>query len=316
MLFFSAHIWTYAAIQIYKLWASYPQLLSDTPHPFLSSAALWYSYCCCPDKCQCVQGKFTIPLPSHPLVCKKSQLIRARPTQPAHGISLIMVDAGTPGFTKGRNLKKLGLKAQVVLTRSESLREGRESMCLSITFLLAILFIHWNKTRMHTHAQDTSELFFDNVRVPASNILGLTSQSSHSIVVFLCACLCSCSCTCARCISLEQVYNLVALLPTLPLPFHFFFNLSNICPQLTYFFFRRGRSWFLSVDDWIAPGAPFDCWSCWFVDMRMNVILCIVYYESWIYMYVCIHYIYIYICKCTLTNERENSPTLFFFFFF
>ena len=41
----------------------------------------------------------------------------------AHGISLILVDSHTPGYTKGRNLKKMGLKAQ-----------------------------------------DTSELFFDNVR--------------------------------------------------------------------------------------------------------------------------------------------------------
>lgn len=30
----------------------------------------------------------------------------------AHGISLLLVDAGTPGFTKGKNLKKIGLKAQ------------------------------------------------------------------------------------------------------------------------------------------------------------------------------------------------------------
>ena len=33
--------------------------------------------------------------------------------QAAHGLSLILVDAGTPGFTKGRNLKKIGFKAQV-----------------------------------------------------------------------------------------------------------------------------------------------------------------------------------------------------------
>jgi acyl-CoA dehydrogenase len=47
------------------------------------------------------------------------------------GISLICVEEGTPGFTKGRNLEKIGL-----------------------------------------HAQDTSELFFDEVRVPLSNRLG------------------------------------------------------------------------------------------------------------------------------------------------
>ena len=47
------------------------------------------------------------------------------------GISLICVEEGTPGFTKGRNLEKIGL-----------------------------------------HAQDTSELFFDDVRVPVENLLG------------------------------------------------------------------------------------------------------------------------------------------------
>jgi len=47
------------------------------------------------------------------------------------GISLICVEEGAPGFTRGRNLEKIGL-----------------------------------------HAQDTSELFFDNVRVPVGNLLG------------------------------------------------------------------------------------------------------------------------------------------------
>ena len=47
------------------------------------------------------------------------------------GISLFLVEAGTPGFTKGKNLEKLGLKAQ-----------------------------------------DTSELFFQDVRIPKANLLG------------------------------------------------------------------------------------------------------------------------------------------------
>lgn len=64
--------------------------------------------------------------------------------KPAHGISLIMVDAGTPGFTKGRNLKKLGLKAQ-----------------------------------------DTSELFFDNVRVPVSNVLGQVDRGFAQLMTEL-----------------------------------------------------------------------------------------------------------------------------------
>ncbi len=47
------------------------------------------------------------------------------------GISLIVVEAGTPGFAKGRKLDKLGLRSQ-----------------------------------------DTAELYFDNCRVPAGNLLG------------------------------------------------------------------------------------------------------------------------------------------------
>ncbi len=59
------------------------------------------------------------------------------PGEGAKGISLIMVETeaveGEGGFKRGRNLEKLGLKAQ-----------------------------------------DTAELFFDDVRVPASNLLGTT----------------------------------------------------------------------------------------------------------------------------------------------
>jgi len=49
----------------------------------------------------------------------------------ALGISLLLVEAGTPGFEKGTNLEKIGMKAQ-----------------------------------------DTSELFFQDVRVPKENLLG------------------------------------------------------------------------------------------------------------------------------------------------
>ncbi len=59
------------------------------------------------------------------VVCKTD------PAAGAKGISLILVEAGTPGFEKGTNLEKVGLKAQ-----------------------------------------DTSELFFQDVRVPAENLLG------------------------------------------------------------------------------------------------------------------------------------------------
>jgi alkylation response protein AidB-like acyl-CoA dehydrogenase len=53
------------------------------------------------------------------------------PEAGAQGISLLVVERGMPGFERGRNLDKIGLKAQ-----------------------------------------DTAELFFDNVRVPAGNLLG------------------------------------------------------------------------------------------------------------------------------------------------
>src|ERR1700761_4412406 len=53
----------------------------------------------------------------------------------AKGVTLFLVEADRPGFTRGRNLEKLGMKAQ-----------------------------------------DTSELFFENVRIPASNMLGTEGQ--------------------------------------------------------------------------------------------------------------------------------------------
>lgn len=53
------------------------------------------------------------------------------PGKGAHGISLIVVEADMPGFSRGRNLRKMG-----------------------------------------QHAQDTAELFFDDVVVPADNLLG------------------------------------------------------------------------------------------------------------------------------------------------
>ena len=57
------------------------------------------------------------------------------PDKGAKGTSLVLVEAGTDGFRKGRNLEKIGLKAQ-----------------------------------------DTSELFFDDVRVPMTNLLGEENQ--------------------------------------------------------------------------------------------------------------------------------------------
>ena len=56
---------------------------------------------------------------------------KTEPSQGARGTSLVLVETDREGFSRGRNLEKVGLKAQ-----------------------------------------DTSELFFDNVRVPRTNLLG------------------------------------------------------------------------------------------------------------------------------------------------
>jgi alkylation response protein AidB-like acyl-CoA dehydrogenase len=53
----------------------------------------------------------------------------------AKGISLLVVERDMPGFSRGRNLEKIGLKAQ-----------------------------------------DTAELFFDDVRIPAENLLGTENR--------------------------------------------------------------------------------------------------------------------------------------------
>jgi alkylation response protein AidB-like acyl-CoA dehydrogenase len=61
-----------------------------------------------------------------------------------HGLGLFLVEADMPGFKRGRNLKKIGLKAQ-----------------------------------------DTSELFFDNVKVPKENVLGDPTRGFYYLTQFL-----------------------------------------------------------------------------------------------------------------------------------
>jgi acyl-CoA dehydrogenase len=68
---------------------------------------------------------------------------RSVPDQP-HGIGLFVVEEGMEGFSRGRNLEKMGLKAQ-----------------------------------------DTAELFFENVRVPADNVLGDPEKGFYSLMHFL-----------------------------------------------------------------------------------------------------------------------------------
>ncbi|XP_046358776.1 long-chain specific acyl-CoA dehydrogenase, mitochondrial-like [Haliotis rufescens] len=59
----------------------------------------------------------------------------------AHGISLFLVDAGTPGFIKGRKLEKMGMKAQ-----------------------------------------DTAELFFEDVRLPKEALLGEENKGFYYLM--------------------------------------------------------------------------------------------------------------------------------------
>ncbi len=64
--------------------------------------------------------------------------------QGAHGVSLIAVERGTPGFTRGRRLEKVGLKAN-----------------------------------------DTAELFFDDCRVPADNLIGTENHGFYQLMANL-----------------------------------------------------------------------------------------------------------------------------------
>jgi len=69
------------------------------------------------------------------VVCK------TEPAKGAHGVSLLLVERDMKGFERGRNLKKMGLKAQ-----------------------------------------DTSELFFDSVRVPKKNLLGEINKGFYMLM--------------------------------------------------------------------------------------------------------------------------------------
>ncbi|MFQ5400770.1 MAG: acyl-CoA dehydrogenase family protein [Anaerolineae bacterium] len=66
---------------------------------------------------------------------------RTDPNAGHKGISLLVVEEGMPGFERGRNLDKIGLKAQ-----------------------------------------DTAELFFDNVQVPVGNLLGEEGQGFYYLM--------------------------------------------------------------------------------------------------------------------------------------
>ncbi|MEU7933100.1 acyl-CoA dehydrogenase family protein [Micromonospora echinofusca] len=71
-------------------------------------------------------------------------VVRTAPDQGAHGVSLIAVESGTPGFSRGRRLAKVGLKAN-----------------------------------------DTAELFFDDCRVPAENLIGTENHGFYHLMANL-----------------------------------------------------------------------------------------------------------------------------------
>lgn len=66
---------------------------------------------------------------------------KTRETGGGHGMSLLVVERGMAGFTRGRNLEKIGLKAQ-----------------------------------------DTAEMFFEDVVVPAANLLGREGRGFHMLM--------------------------------------------------------------------------------------------------------------------------------------
>jgi alkylation response protein AidB-like acyl-CoA dehydrogenase len=69
---------------------------------------------------------------------------KTAPEEGAHGVSLIAVERGAPGFSRGRRLQKVGLKAN-----------------------------------------DTAELFFDDCRVPAENLIGTENHGFYHLMANL-----------------------------------------------------------------------------------------------------------------------------------
>ncbi|MDH3248171.1 MAG: acyl-CoA dehydrogenase family protein [Acidimicrobiia bacterium] len=67
--------------------------------------------------------------------------VKTDPTQRHAGVSLLVIEDGMEGFTRGRNLEKIGL-----------------------------------------HSQDTAELFFSDVHVPVSNLLGAEGRGFYHLV--------------------------------------------------------------------------------------------------------------------------------------
>ena len=108
----------------------------------------------------------------------------------SQGTSLIILEATDKGFHKGKNLNKLGLKGAVSIKVElktvgitmnmenilvQKLLQGKiypnlagSIMSYSFFFVIIIIFLF--------HLKDTAELFFEDVRVPKSRVLG---QENH-----------------------------------------------------------------------------------------------------------------------------------------
>jgi len=94
---------------------------------------------------------------------------RTVPDNP-HGIGLFLVERGMEGFRRGRNLRKLGLKAQ-----------------------------------------DTAELFFDDIRIPKDNVLGNPREGFYYLMQFLAEerLVVACGCVAAAQAALETTLDFV-----------------------------------------------------------------------------------------------------------
>lgn len=95
----------------------------------------------------------------------------------AHGISLFLVENGMKGFHKGRKLEKIGLKAQV----AELVGLGKLRLHLSSTVRKRVDSV-FSRGLFLSFFQDTAELFFEDVRLPADSLLGEPNKGFYYLM--------------------------------------------------------------------------------------------------------------------------------------
>lgn len=86
---------------------------------------------------------------------------------PAHGISLFLVDADTPGFKKSWLMKKIGQGASVSLAND---------------YFLSFYFLCYQITALLNFMKDAAALFFEDVRLPASALLGQENKGFYYLM--------------------------------------------------------------------------------------------------------------------------------------